>query len=75
MKSISEIGKIKAPLFIAGLITLLMNDFYLKYAFSNVLTGKLSDFAGLFIFPFFFSAVKPQSKKTIYLATAAVFVI
>ena len=75
MKSESELGKIKAPLFLAGLVTLLLNDFYLKYAYPNDLTGKLSDFAGLFIFPFFFSAFRPQSKKSIYLATAVVFII
>ncbi|WP_210465373.1 hypothetical protein [Rufibacter roseolus] len=71
----SDIGKIKAPLFFLGLVILLVNDFYLKYEFHNELTGKLSDFAGLFIFPYFFSAVRPQSKNAIYLATAVVFFI
>ena len=74
MKRGTQIDKIKAPLFIAALITLLLNDFYLKYSFSNELTGKLSDVAGLFIFSYFFSAVKPQYKKIIYWATAFAFI-
>lgn len=74
MKRDKQIDKIKAPLFIAGLVTLLVNDFYLKYSFPNELTGKLSDIAGLFIFPYFFSAVKPHYKKIIYWATAFAFI-
>lgn len=36
-------------LFVFGL--LIFNDMYLKYRFANVYTGKISDFAGLFLFP------------------------
>jgi len=39
--------------FLAGLSVLLVNDFVLKQIFHNWLTGKLSDLAGLFIFPMF----------------------
>ncbi|MCJ8164487.1 hypothetical protein MKJ04_06485 [Pontibacter sp. E15-1] len=74
MKRDTQIGNIKAPLFVVGLVTLLLNDFYLKYSFSNELTGKLSDVAGLFIFPYFFSSVKPQYRKIIYWATAFAFI-
>jgi hypothetical protein len=59
--------------FIIGLVILLCNDFYLKYAFPNVLTGKLSDFAGLFIFPFFISVFIPR-PKAIYSLTGLFFV-
>ena len=38
------------PYFIIGLSVLLLNDFYLKAAYGNFVTGKLSDFAGLPIF-------------------------
>ncbi len=31
------------PFFIASVLLLLLNDFYLKYAYHNLLTGKLSD--------------------------------
>ncbi len=59
--------------FILGLIVLLFNDFYLKYAFPSVLTGKLSDFAGLFIFPFFVSVFIPR-PKVIYIFTGMFFI-
>lgn len=39
--------------FILGLVVLLLNDHYLKAAFGNWYTGKLSDFAGILIFPLF----------------------
>lgn len=39
------------PLWMGALLILLLNDHIFKFAYSNVLTGKLSDFAGLFIAP------------------------
>lgn len=39
--------------FIVGLTVLLLNDHWLKAAFGNWYTGKLSDFAGILIFPLF----------------------
>ncbi|RKO69120.1 hypothetical protein D7322_23055 [Sphingobacterium puteale] len=62
-----------SPLFILFLILLLVNDFYLKGAFHNVLMGKLSDFSGLFIFPIFWSAIFPKRKALIFIATAVLF--
>jgi hypothetical protein len=41
------------PYFIGGLSILILNDWYLKQEYANYLTGKLSDFAGLLIFPLF----------------------
>ena len=45
------------------LAILLLNDFILKDLYGNWLTGKLSDFAGLFVFSLFFSAyfITPQT--------------
>lgn len=63
-----------SPLFLLGLFLLLFNDFYLKAAFGNFLTGKLSDIAGLFIFPLFFAAFLSQYKKHIYIVTALGFI-
>jgi len=40
------------PAFWAGVLLLLLNDHVLKRAFPSFWTGKLSDFAGLFITPF-----------------------
>lgn len=59
--------------FVAGLIVLLANDFVLKQAYPGVLTGKLSDFAGLFIFPMFWAAFRPRWSREIYVATALAF--
>jgi hypothetical protein len=63
-----------SPLFILGLFLLLLNDFYLKAAYGNFLTGKLSDVAGLFIFPLFFVAFVPKYKNRIYVLTTLGFV-
>lgn len=63
-----------SPFFLLALILLLINDFYLKSAFHNALTGKISDFAGLFIFPLCFSVLFPKARKMIHLTTALVFV-
>lgn len=65
---------LQSPYFIFGLFLLLLNDFVLKYEFSNWATGKISDFAGLFIFPFFFASLFPKWIKTIYLLSAVTFV-
>ncbi len=62
------------PLFILALGLLLLNDFYLKYENSNFLTGKLSDFAGLFLFPYFLSSLRINLTKTIFIATALLFI-
>ncbi len=60
--------------FVVGLSLLLLNDFALKAQFHNPLTGKLSDFAGLFVFPLFWSALFPRRRRHVYLLTAAAFV-
>ena len=61
-------------LFISSICLLLLNDLYLKYTYHNGFTGKLSDFAGLFAFPFFWSCIFPKKIKTIYISTAILFV-
>ncbi|MDR2038918.1 MAG: hypothetical protein LBQ60_13430 [Bacteroidales bacterium] len=63
------------PYFIVGLIVLLLNDFYLKYEFGNFITGKLSDFAGLLIFPMFVATIIPQLRKSIPLITGIGFIL
>jgi hypothetical protein len=61
--------------FIIGLIVLILNDFYLKSKYGNFLTGKLSDVAGLLIFPMFVASVIPKSRKSISIITAIGFLI
>lgn len=63
------------PYFIVGLIVLLLNDFYLKYQFGNFVTGKLSDFAGLLIFPMFVTSIIPSLRKKISLLSGIGFFI
>jgi len=67
-------NKLQNPIFLMAIGILLLNDFYLKQAYGNAITGKLSDFAGLLAFPFFFSCFIPQWKKTIHIITAILFV-
>ncbi|MDR2954408.1 MAG: hypothetical protein LBV43_04940 [Prevotella sp.] len=69
-----EKNKLQHPLFIISVILLLCNDFYFKQAYGNVITGKLSDFAGLLAFPFFFSCLLPSWRKYIHILTAILFV-
>ena len=68
-------NQILNPIFIVCLLTLLLNDFYLKQTFSNQLTGKLSDFTGLIVFPIFIACLIPTSKKWISLITGILFLI
>ncbi|MDI9310917.1 MAG: hypothetical protein QM535_11940 [Limnohabitans sp.] len=63
-----------AKYFIVALIVMLVNDLYLKSAFSNMLTGKLSDFAWLFVVPFFLSTFSPRFAKEIYLFSGLFFI-
>lgn len=63
-----------SPVMLAGLSLLLANDFLLKPLFRNALTGKLSDFAGLFVFPLFWSALLPRRRREIYALAALGFV-
>jgi hypothetical protein len=63
-----------SPLFLFGLCLLIANDFIFKQQFHNFLTGKLSDFVGLFTFPLFFLAFFPKRKAFIYIFTGLFFV-
>lgn len=59
--------------FIIGLILLIANDFIFKFHFHNQLTGKISDYAGLFIFPYFCSVFFKKYTKWIYIFTGIGF--
>lgn len=61
--------------FLIGLAALLLNDLYLKAAYPGTITGKLSDVAGLWIFPMFWSAIWPRRARMLYAATAMAFVV
>ncbi len=61
--------KLGSPAFIIAVLILVLNDWYFKQTFHNGLTGKLSDFAGLFAFPFLLSALFPRKATDIYIFT------
>jgi len=69
-----ELNKLSNPLFIISVTLLILNDFYFKQVYGNVITGKLSDFAGLLAFPFFVSCLIPKYKKIIHILTAFLFI-
>ena len=70
-KSVNILG---SPGFLIGLSLLLANDFVFKEQFHNGFTGKLSDFAGLFVFSLFWIAFFPRHKTFICVSTAVLFV-
>lgn len=74
MKAKINLSLFTANYFILSLFLLLLNDFYLKYEFHNFITGKLSDFACLFIFPYFISVFFSNRTKEIYIFTFMFFV-
>lgn len=63
-----------SPGFLLGLSLLLLNDFVFKRYLQGAVSGKLSDFAGLFVFPLFWVAFFPRLRRAIYGLTAALFV-
>lgn len=60
--------------FLIGLFLLLLNDLYLKETYHNWTTGKLSDFAGLFVFPIFLSSINNKRPLLNYYFTFLFFV-
>lgn len=61
-------------LFLVGLLLLVLNDHFLKYEYGNWLTGKLSDFAGLLILPFFLAFIFPKKAKYMTILSGIFFV-
>lgn len=72
---VKDIEKLKSPSFVISLVLLLLNDFWLKSSYPCWITGKLSDFSGLFVFPIFWAVFFPQYKKMIFFCTAVLFII
>lgn len=61
--------------FLVCLGLLLLNDFVLKSIFHNSLTGKLSDFAGLYVFVIFWYAIFPRRRQVLSIITAGLFIL
>lgn len=60
--------------FVICLLLLLLNDFYFKAYFHNFITGKLSDFSGLFVFAVFWATLFPGKKLFVFFSTALFFI-
>jgi len=63
-----------SPVFVISLFLLVMNDWYLKQAFHNELTGKLSDISGLTLCFLLFYSLYPGYPKIIFAILNAGFV-
>ena len=61
-------------IFIFSVFILLLNDHFLKEIFGNYFTGKLSDFAGLFAFPYFLCLLFPNKVKFNYIFSGLFFI-
>jgi hypothetical protein len=61
-------------IFLPGLLLLLVNDHFLKLYYPNWLTGKLSDFTGLLIFPLFLAYLFPRQARHWPLITGLFFI-
>jgi hypothetical protein len=70
---IKKLNRLAHPVFLVSLFILLLNDLILKATFHNYLTGKLSDFAGLLAFPFFWSVFFPKRIKEIHIGVVLFF--
>ena len=62
-----------SPGFLIALSLLIANDFVFKEQFHNAFTGKLSDFAGVFVFSLFCMALFPRHKTLVCVSTAVLF--
>lgn len=58
----ARLASLASPAFVVALALLIVNDIALKPLFHNVLTGKLSDFAGLFALSLFVATLWPRRR-------------
>jgi hypothetical protein len=68
-----RLESLASPAFIAALALLVLNDFALKPLFHNALTGKLSDFAGLFALTLFATTLWPRCRRLAAVVIGASF--
>lgn len=68
-----RLAALASPAFVVALALLVLNDFVFKPLFHNTLTGKLSDFAGLFALTLFVGTLAPSYRRLGGVAIAAAF--
>lgn len=59
--------------FVLSLVVLLLNDWWFKSAYPNIVTGKLSDFSGIAIVALLSLSIWPKRTRTVYLGISAFF--
>jgi hypothetical protein len=69
----TRFGLLATPGFAVAMAVMLLNDLVLKATFHNALTGKLSDFSGVFVFCLFLIACCPRLAWCGCLLGAALF--
>jgi hypothetical protein len=60
--------------FLISLVVLLLNDTYLKHHYAGLLTGKLSDFSGIFLVSLILFALLPRWPYSVSSVVVATFV-
>ncbi len=70
-----RLSRLLHPAFLIALALLIANDWLLKPLFHNAITGKLSDFAGVFAFAYFWSVVAGRRHAAIHVLVGIVFAI
>ena len=69
----SKVSLFISPTYIFALLVLLLNDFVLKHSWPGFVTGKLSDFAGLFALAIFLLVLTRRDVSLFVLALSFVF--
>ncbi len=64
----------QSPLFLSALLILFANDFFLKYSYPGLITGKLSDFSGILVVVFFLYGLLGKWKTSILWTVGVLFV-
>lgn len=69
-----KLARLGHPIFLVSLLILIFNDWIFKGVFHNYLTGKLSDFSGLFAFSFLIGTFFIERSKMIHLGVGLFFI-
>lgn len=72
-KFMDDLAVLASPAFVIALSLLLVNDWVLKPWLHDWLTGKVSDFSGLFVFGTLMVLLSPRRPGFMLLSTAAIF--
>lgn len=72
---LARMSQLLHPAFLIALGLLIANDWLFKPMFHNALTGKLSDFAGVFAFAYFWSVVAGRKHAAIHVLVGIAFAI